>query len=237
MKKWELIVQNFSQLWKGGRNNHLAIVRIINRVISSIFILLQILMKEIKRLFWLEAAFYLIFGCCLVAMPSLGLSTVVVTFAIQALIFWITGIAFAIKNPWIEDRTLVWISALLTALVWLLLLCFPWAWELIILVFVAVLWIAIAVKWVMMIIDSFEIKKLKVENWYLVLILWILVALIWLFMACNSLLTTLAFNMLIWIYMIAGAIAMIIWGIKVKKGIKKVKKGLENIDEIEIEVR
>jgi len=194
-------------------------------------------MKEIKRLFWLEAAFYLIFGCCLVAMPSLGLSTVVVIFALQALIFWIAGIAFAIKNPWIEDKTLVWISALLTALVWLLLLCFPWAWELIILVFVAVLWIAIAVKWVMMIIDSFEIKKLKVENWYLVLILWILVALIWLFMACNSLLTTLAFNMLIWIYMIAGAIAMIIWGIKVKKGIKKVKKGLENIDEIEIEVR
>lgn len=194
-------------------------------------------MKEIKRLFWLEAAFYLIFGCCLVAMPSLGLSTVVVIFALQALIFWIAGIAFAIKNPWIEDRTLVWISALLTALVWLLLLCFPWAWELIILVFVAVLWIAIAVKWVMMIIDSFEIKKLKIENWYLVLILWILVALIWLFMACNSLLTTLAFNMLIWIYMIAGAIAMIIWGIKVKKGIKKVKKGLENIDEIEIEVR
>lgn len=194
-------------------------------------------MKEIKRLFWLEAAFYLIFGCCLVAMPSLGLSTVVVIFALQALIFWIAGIAFAIKNPWIEDRTLVWISALLTALVWLLLLCFPWAWELIILVFVAVLWIAIAVKWVMMIIDSFEIKKLKVENWYLVLILWILVALIWLFMACSPLLTALAFNMLIWIYMIAGAIAMIIWGIKVKKGIKKFKKGLENIDEIEIEVR
>jgi len=194
-------------------------------------------MKEIKRLFWLEAAFYLIFGCCLVAMPSLGISTIVVIFALQALIFWITGIAFAIKNSWIEDRTLVWISALLTALVWLLLLCFPWAWELIILVFVAMLWIAIAVKWVMMIIDSFEVKKLKVENWYLLLILWILVALIWLFMACSPLLTTLAFNMLMWIYMISGAIAMIIWGIKVKKGIKKVKKGLENIDEIEIEVR
>lgn len=194
-------------------------------------------MKEFKRLFWLEAAFYLIFGCCLVAMPSLGISTIVVIFALQALIFWITGIAFAIKNPWIEDRTLVWISALLTALVWLLLLCFPWAWELIILVFVAMLWIAIAVKWVMMIIDSFEVKKLKVENWYLLLILWILVALIWLFMACSPLLTTLAFNMLMWIYMISGAIAMIIWGIKVKKGVKKIKKGLENIDEIEIEVR
>jgi hypothetical protein len=37
--------------------------------------------------------------------------------------------------------------------------------------------------------------------------------------------------------MIAGAIAMIIWGFKVKKGVKKFKKGLENIDEIEIEVR
>jgi hypothetical protein len=44
-------------------------------------------MKEFKRLFWLEAAFYLIFGCCLVIMPSLGISTVVVTFAIQALVF------------------------------------------------------------------------------------------------------------------------------------------------------
>ena len=194
-------------------------------------------MKEFKRLFWLEAAFYLIFGCCLVAMPSLGISTVVVTFALQALVFWVAGIAFAIKNPWIEDRTLIGVSSLLTALVWLLLLCFPWSGELIITAFVAVLWIAIAVKWIMMIIDSFEIKKLKVENWYLVLILWILIALIWLFMACNPLLTTLAFNMWIWIFMIAGAIAMIIWGFKVKKGVKKIKKELENIDEIEIEVR
>lgn len=194
-------------------------------------------MKEIKRLFWLEAAFYLIFGCCLVAMPSLGISTVVVTFALQALVFWVAGIAFAIKNPWIEDRTLIGVSSLLTALVWLLLLCFPWSGELIITAFVAVLWIAIAVKWIMMIIDSFEIKKLKVENWYLVLILWVLIALIWLFMACNPLLTTLAFNMWIWIFMIAGAIAMIIWGFKVKKGVKKIKKELENIDEIEIEVR
>ena len=194
-------------------------------------------MREIKRLFWLEAAFYLIFGCCLVAMPTLGLSTVVVVFALQALIFWIAGIAFAIKNPWFEDRTLVGVNSLLTALVWLLLLCFPWAWEFIILVFVAVLWIAIAVKWVMMIIDSFEIKKLKVKEWYWVLILWILITLIWLFMACNSLLTTLTFNILVWMYMIAWAIAMIIWGIKVKKGVKKIKKGLENIDEIEIEVR
>ena len=194
-------------------------------------------MKEFKRLFWLEAAFYLIFGCCLVAMPSLGISTVVVTFALQALVFWVAGIAFAIKNPWIEDRTLIGVSSLLTALVWLLLLCFPWSGELIITAFVAVLWIAIAVKWIMMIIDSFEIKKLKVENWYLVLILWVLIALIWLFMACNPLLTTLAFNMWIWIFMIAGAIAMIIWGFKVKKGVKKIKKELENIDEIEIEVR
>ncbi len=194
-------------------------------------------MREIKRLFWLEAAFYLIFGCCLVAMPTLGLSTVVVVFALQALIFWIAGIAFAIKNPWFEDRTLIGVNSLLTALVWLLLLCFPWAWEFIILVFVAVLWIAIAVKWVMMIIDSFEIKKLKVKEWYWVLILWILITLIWLFMACNSLLTTLTFNILVWMYMIAWAIAMIIWGIKVKKGVKKIKKGLENIDEIEIEVK
>ena len=30
---------------------------------------------------------------------------------------------------------------------------------------------------------------------------------------------------------------MIIWGFKVKKGVKKIKKELENIDEIEIEVR
>ena len=180
--------------------------------IYPFFILITNHMKEIKRLFWLEAAFYLIFGCCLVAMPSLGISTVVVTFALQALVFWVAGIAFAIKNPWIEDRTLIGVSSLLTALVWLLLLCFPWSGELIITAFVAVLWIAIAVKWIMMIIDSFEIKKLKVENWYLVLILWILIALIWLFMACNPLLTALAFNMWIWIFMIAGAIAMIIWG-------------------------
>ena len=205
--------------------------------IYPFFILITNHMKEIKRLFWLEAAFYLIFGCCLVAMPSLGISTVVVTFALQALVFWVAGIAFAIKNPWIEDRTLIGVSSLLTALVWLLLLCFPWSGELIITAFVAVLWIAIAVKWIMMIIDSFEIKKLKVENWYLVLILWVLIALIWLFMACNPLLTTLAFNMWIWIFMIAGAIAMIIWGFKVKKGVKKFKKELENIDEIEIEVR
>lgn len=194
-------------------------------------------MKEIKRLFWLNAIFYLILGCCLVAMPSLGLSTTVVTFAIWALVFWITGIAFAIKNPWFEDRTLVGIDSVLTTLIWLLLLCFPWSGEFIILVFVAILWIAIAVKWVMMIIDSFEIKKLKVENRYIILILWILLALIWLFMACNSLLTTLAFNVLVWIYLISGAVAMIIWWIKVKKNVKKIKKWLENIDEIEIEVR
>jgi hypothetical protein len=37
--------------------------------------------------------------------------------------------------------------------------------------------------------------------------------------------------------LIAGSIAMVIWGIKVKKGVKKVKKELKNIDEIEIEVR
>jgi len=194
-------------------------------------------MKEIKRLFWLNAAFYFILGCCLVAMPSLGLSTVVLTFAIWALVFWIIGTAFAIKNPWLEDRTLIGVNSVLTALIWLLLLCFPWAWELIILIFVAMLWIAIAVKWVMMIIDSFEIKSLKAEGWYWVLILWILVTLIWLFMACNSLFTTLTFNVLVWIYLIAGSIAMVIWGIKVKKGVKKIKKGLKNIDEIEIEVR
>ena len=193
--------------------------------------------KEIKRLFWLEAAFDLTFGCCLVAMPSLGISTVVVVFALQALIFWIVGTAFAIKNPWLEDRTLIGVNSILTALIWLLLLCFPWAGEFIILVFVAVLWIVIAVKWVMMIIDSFEVKKLKVEGWYWILILWILLTLTGLFMACNSLFTTLAFNVLVWICLIIGSIAMIIWGLKTKIKVKKLKKGLENIEEIEIEVR
>jgi len=37
--------------------------------------------------------------------------------------------------------------------------------------------------------------------------------------------------------LIAGSIALIIWRIKTKRNIKKIRKGLENIDEIEIEVR
>lgn len=194
-------------------------------------------MKEIKRLFWLNAAFYLIFWCYLLTTPKLGLSTIVIVCAIRALIIWIVGIAFSLKNSEFEDRTLVLIASILSTLLGLLLICFPWTWETIILVFVVLLWIILAIRWVMLIIDSINMKRAKVKNWHWILIFWIVLTLIGLFIANNSLLTTLIFNSLVWLSLICAWIGMIVWGFQLKRNVKKIKKELKNVDEIEIEIK
>lgn len=194
-------------------------------------------MKEIKLLFWIEALFCLAFGTYLLFQPELALRTIIVVCAIYALVSGIAGLVCAIRESQYWDRFLLWVISVFSVIFGILLLCFPSIGETIIKIFVSLLWIAIVVKWSFMISESLSLKKLKVSNWFWIMVMWCILVLLWVFMELNWIMTVLLFNMLIWLCLIGGWISMIVWSFQIKKVVKDVKKWLEDWEVIEMEIR
>lgn len=194
-------------------------------------------MKRIRLLFWIEAAFYLIFGLYLLFRPELALKIIIMVCGIYALVSWIAWLFFAIREHEYYDRFLLWVIAWFSAVFGILLLCFPQIWETIIQIFVTLLWIGIVVKWSFLMSESLNTKKMWVKNWYFVMILWCLLVALWVFIVMNWYLTVKAFSRLIWLCLIGGWIAMLVWSFQVHKLIKGVKKELNNIESVEIEIK
>jgi len=194
-------------------------------------------MKRIRLLFWIEAAFYLIFWFYLLFRPDLALKTIIVVCGIFTLLSWVAWIIFAVKESEYHDRFLLWVIAVFSAIFGILLLCFPQIWQTIIQIFVTLLWIAIVVKWSFFISESLSAKKIWVKNWYLTMFLWCLLVALWVFIVMNWYLTVKAFSRLIWLCLIWGGIAMLVRAFQVHKLLKGVKKELNNVESVEIEIK
>lgn len=194
-------------------------------------------MKRIRLLFLIEAAFYLIFGLYLLFRPELALRTIIMVCWIYALVSWIAGLFFAIREHEYYDRFLLWVIAGFSAVFGILLLCFPQIWETIIQIFVTLLWIGIVVKWSFLMSESLSIKKMWVKKWYLTMILWCLLVALWVFIVMNWYLTVKAFSRLIWLCLIGWWVAMLVWSFQVYKLAKDVKNELSNVESVEIEIK
>lgn len=194
-------------------------------------------MKRIRLLFWIEAAFYLIFGLYLLFRPELALKTIIIVCGIYALVSWIAWLFFAIREHEYYDRFLLWIIAWFSAVFGILLLCFPQIWETIIQIFVTLLWIGIVVKWSFLMSESLGIKKIWAKNWYLTMILWCLLVVLWVFIVMNWYLTVKAFSRLIWLCLIWGWIAMLVRSFQMNRFVKDVNKELNNVESIDIEIK
>ena len=194
-------------------------------------------MKRIKRLFWIEAAFYLIFWLYLLLRPELAIKTIIMVCGIYALVSWVVWIVFSIREYEYYDRFLLWVISAFSAVFGILLLCFPQIWETIIQIFVTLLWVGIVVKWSFLMSESLSAKKMWVKNWYFVMILWCLLVALWVFIVMNWYLTVKAFSRLIWLCLIGGWIAMLVWSFQVNRLLKDVKKELNNVESVEIEIK
>ena len=194
-------------------------------------------MKKIRLLFWIEAAFYLIFGIFLLLKPELALKTIIIVCGIYAIVSWFAWLVFAIREIEYYDRFLLWIISGVSAVFGILLLCFPQIWETIIKVCISLLWIAIVVKWSFMVHDSLYLKKQKIDNRFWTMIMGCLLILLWVLMEMNGIMTVFLFNRLIWLCLISGWIAMLVWSFQVNKLVKDVKKELNNVESVEIEIK
>ena len=194
-------------------------------------------MKRIRLLFWIEAAFYLVFWLYLFFRPELALKTIIMVCGIYALVSWIAGLFFAIREHEYYDRFLLWVIAWFSAVFGILLLCFPQIWETIIQIFVTLLWIGIVVKWSFLMSESLSSKKMWVNNWYFNMILWCLLVALWVFIVMNWYLTIKAFSRLIWLCLIWWWIAMVVRSVQMNKFVKDVKKELANVESIDIEIK
>lgn len=194
-------------------------------------------MKKIRLLFWIEAAFYLIFGIFLLLKPELALKTIIIVCGIYAIVSWFAWLVFTIREIEYYDRFLLWIISGVSAVFGILLLCFPQIWETIIKVCISLLWIAIVVKWSFMVHDSLYLKKQKIDNRFWTMIMGCLLILLWVLMEMNGIMTVFLFNRLIWLCLISGWIAMLVWSFQVNKLVKDVKKELNNVESVEIEIK
>ena len=194
-------------------------------------------MKRIKRLFWIEAAFYLIFWLYLFLQPELALRTIIIVCAIYFLVSGLAGLFFAIREHGYYDRFLLWVMSAFSVVFGALLLCCPEIWETILKIFVSLLWIAIVVKWSFMIKDSIYLKKQKIVNRIWVMVMWCLLVLLWVLMEMNWIMTVLLFNRLIGLCLIGWWIAMLVRSFQVHRLLKGVRKELNNVESVEIEIK
>ncbi len=216
--------------------NVLENIFILNIYCCVLFFILN-KMKNIKLLFWLETAFYLFFWFYLLFQPELALKTIIIICAIYALVSWIVWLIFAIKAFDYWDRGLLWVISWFSIVFGALLLCFPQIWEMILKIFVSLLWIAIVVKWSFMIRDSFYLKKQNIGNRFWLMIMWCFLVLLWILMEMNWIMTVLLFNRLIGLCLIGWGIAMLVWSFQISRFVKDVKKWLENWEVVEIEMK
>lgn len=196
-------------------------------------------MNRIKTLFWLNIVFFLAFWLFLFFQPELALKTIIIIFGIECVLSWIIGSYFLFKDKSVQDRELLAWMALLQIISGMLLLLFPSIWELIVKIFVTIVWIGVIVKWVLLCINSFDAKKLKLNDWWWIAVVWCLLVILWIVLVTNSFLTVMVFNKFIWIWLIIAAISMIIWILqedKAEKHITKKVKKWKNYEITEIEI-
>ena len=197
-------------------------------------------MTRIKTIFWLNIVFFLAFWLFLFFQPELALKTIIIIFGIECILSWVAGSYFLLKDENIQDRELLAGMTLLQIICGILLLLFPSIWELIVKIFVTIVWIWVIIKWILLCINSFDAKKLKLKDWWRIAVVWCLLVILWIVLITNSFLTIMVFNKIIWIWLIIVAVSMIIWIFQEEKTgkhiTKKVKKGKDyEVVEIEIE--
>jgi len=173
-----------------------------------------------KFLFWFNAIFYIIFGCVMMFKPDLALETIIITFWIESILSWIAWVVLTIEDKEFEERWILAGLSIFQILVWVLLAFFPQSGELIIKIFIVLVWILLIIRWILLLIDSSRIKKLKFNNRYWVLIAGLWLILLWLFLAMNSLLTIFIINGVIGLWMFVLGISMIVWVVKLRKALK-----------------
>ena len=88
-----------------------------------------------------------------------------------------------------------------------------------------------------MVHDSLYLKKQKIDNRFWTMIMGCLLILLWVLMEMNGIMTVLLFNRLIWLCLISGWIAMLVWSFQVNKLVNDVKKELNNVESVEIEIK
>lgn len=173
-----------------------------------------------KILFWFNAIFYIVFGCVMMFKPDLALETIIITFWIESVISWIAWVVLAIQDKEFEERWILAGLSVFQILVGLLLAFLPQSGELIIKIFIALIWILLVIRWIILVIESFNLKKARFSKWY-----WALIAGCWLiilgaFLALNSLLAVLILNSIIGLWMVISGISMIIWVLQIRKALK-----------------
>jgi uncharacterized membrane protein HdeD (DUF308 family) len=105
-------------------------------------------------------------------------------------------------------------------LVWVLLIFFPKFGETILKIFIVLIWIWIIIKWILVIINSFNIKKVWLRKWWWVLVAGCLLTLLWLFLVIYSSVAISITISIIGLWLIISGISMIIWVLQLKKLLK-----------------
>lgn len=166
---------------------------------------------KIKALFCLNIVFFLAFWLLLFFQPEIALKTVIMVFGIECLLSWIAGSFLLFQDESIQDRELLSGMALLQIISGILLLIFPSIWELIVKIFVTVIWIWVIIKWILLCVNSFDARKLKVKDWWWIAVAWCFLIILWFVLVTNSFSTIMLFNKFIGIWLIVAAVSMIIW--------------------------
>ena len=197
------------------------------------------MIKE-KILFWANAIFYIILWWIMMFQPNLALDTIIIAFWIESILSGIVWIVFAVQDKESWERWTLSVIAISQILIWVLLTVFPIAWETILKVFIILLGIWGIIKWILIVINSFKLKKIGLENRGRILAAWIFLILLWLFLSSNSLLTIFIINSVIGLWMVIAGITMIILALQTKKKVwtikKQIEEAIENNEWIEIEI-
>lgn len=197
------------------------------------------MIKE-KILFWANAIFYIILWWIMMFQPNLALDTIIIAFWIESILSGIVWIVFAVQDKESWERWTLSVIAISQILIWVLLTVFPIAWETILKVFIILLGIWGIIKWILLVINSFKLKKIGLENRGRILAAWIFLIFLWLFLSSNSLLTIFIINSVIGLWMVIAGITMIILALQTKKKVwiikKQIEEAIENNEWIEIEI-
>lgn len=177
------------------------------------------MLKE-KILFWINAVFYIVFGFIMIFNPNLALETIIIVFWIESILSWIAGTVLSIHDEDFEDRWILSGISIFQILVWVLLIFFPKFGETILKIFIVLIWIWIIIKWILVIINSFNIKKVWLRKWWWVLVAGCLLTLLWLFLVIYSSVAISITISIIGLWLIISGISMIIWVLQLKKLLK-----------------
>ena len=149
--------------------------------------------------------------------PDLALETLIMAFWIESILSWIAWVVFAIKDKEFEESWLLAGLSIFWILLWVALLFFPQFGEVILRIFVVLVWILVIIKSIVLIIDSVELKKSGFEKWWWALAAWIVMLFLGIFLVMNSLLVILIVNGIIGLWVTILGISMVVWACQIRK--------------------